>query len=94
MHANRTDGHRTTIAVVGGINNLLEIQGYVEAFDHRQVIEHLQDLLRAVPQGAVADNKIEAAGCQIFPMCLRETVGRQRQADLVVCPTPALPFEE
>src|SRR5437764_546110 len=50
MDPQRADGYRSAIAVVGRVDNFLEVQGYVEAFDHGQVIKHLQDLFWTVIQ--------------------------------------------
>src|SRR5262249_44585297 len=68
VHAQRNDGDRPAVAVVGRVYDFLEVCSHVNALDHLQVVKGFQDLLRAVIQSAVANDEIEPAGRQVIPV--------------------------
>src|SRR2546426_551839 len=45
VYPQRADRHGSAVAVISGVNDFLEIQGHVDALEHRQVVIDLQDLL-------------------------------------------------
>src|SRR5215471_421756 len=94
MHTQRHDGHRTAVAVVGWVNDFLEVGRYENALAHFHTVEGFQDLLRGVIQSAVADDEIQAAGRQVVSVSPFQAVDSIAQADKVVRAAPAFPLQD
>ena len=61
VKAKSRDDHRTTVAVVRRIDDVLHIRGNVESFPHMHGVVALQNVLAPVVQRAVAEQESEAA---------------------------------
>src|SRR5581483_11619398 len=88
VQAAREDRDRATIGVVGGIDDVLIVEGQGAPARELQRVVGLENPLRAVVQPAVADQEAEAARSQEVAVRLREPVHRAADADRVVRPPP------
>jgi hypothetical protein len=82
----RFDFERTAVAVVGRIDDLLEIEAHIDALDDLDATIHLDDLFDAVVELAVADIEIHPTRGRVFVVVLRKAVADIGDADLVVGP--------
>ena len=89
----RTQAKRTNwtaICVVGRVGNQLQICRQCDPLINLPAIEALQDLLRAVAQGAVAQKKAEPAGSQVVSVARRDLISHDRQTNSIFRPLPAM----
>ena len=84
MHANRLNERRTTIAVVTRMRDVLQVERIVDTAPRMQVVIALKDVLAAVVQVAVAEEKAQAAQPQVRLMIFFDGVGDEGNAKFVV----------
>src|SRR5260221_3942715 len=94
MHTQAEDRHGAAIAVVGGVIDALEVEGYIDSLAQFAVVVQLQDFFRAVVEPAVADDETEATGCQEVAVRVGQSVDHPGNAGFVLRPPPTRAFEQ
>src|SRR5437868_1925295 len=94
MNSYRGDGDRTSVAVIGGVVDALEVEGDADSFLQFPVVVRLNDLLRVVTQSAVAEDEAETARRQVIAVTVRDPIDYPRKTDLVLRSVPAFSLEQ
>ena len=94
MEAQAGDGDGSAGLVVAGIINVLDVEGREEAAPQVRGVKALEDFLRAVGQGAVAEQETQPAEGQILLVSRHDSVGDERDAGAVVAPIPECSLRE
>src|SRR5271165_51813 len=84
--------HWPAVAVIGGIDDVLNVRRDVESFPDVHRVVALEDVLAPVVQRAVADDEPLATERQVFAMVTRQGVrcGSNSEAVLWAAPFPAV----
>src|SRR5262245_4490599 len=91
MKAKPKHGHRSAVAIVGGVDDELIVERQPYAAAHRKAVVRLEQTLRGrARELAVPDQDSETTGIEKSLRIARDAIEKQRSPDMIVRSFPAL----